>query len=489
MQQVDPIIYDQDPNLTKKIEELANAVNLLKEYATKKYVDASLAAATLNLFLTDTASGIGDYYEMLFSETGAGGSSLTENSVSDGRTLLWSYISPQFALADQISAGLYIVSIWVEQDSNKTVTFTAKLYKRDSGGTETELVETSTSDTVTKDTKTQIVMSGFLESDTPISSTDRVVLKIYSNVSGGGGAPDITIYMEGTDDSRVAVRVPTSVITNKIFDADGDTSVTVEETADEDKIHFRTAGTKRLTIDENGKAVFNNVPENALDIAPDTDVYARIGRAYVGYCGSSDVAAFGHIDYRNTTNYGFVQESDGTIRVNAVAGKSVYLQVNGVNRVRVAGANAAALYLVPDNGYDSQIFFQGQVKTWRLFNDYSDSYNFKWRNEYAEAVRMYLTTGGSLYIDGSYNTFTPSLPKVQDQGWIEEIKKEAFKPHKPSSLKIDDMTEADIVKYGKDISKVALMNARAIEYLGRTLNYIQEEIDDLRQKRAEGTTS
>jgi len=67
--------------------------------------------------------------------------------------------------------------------------------------------------------------------------------------SGGGGAPDITIYMEGTDDSRAAVRIPTSVITKKIFDADGDTYVTVEETADEDKVHFYTAGTKRLTIE------------------------------------------------------------------------------------------------------------------------------------------------------------------------------------------------------------------------------------------------
>ncbi|MHA1304899.1 MAG: hypothetical protein ACTSPI_14470 [Candidatus Heimdallarchaeaceae archaeon] len=238
-----------------KVSELAGHIRNLKtdlnnDFATLEYVNASLAANTLNLFLTDTSSAeVGGYYEMLFSETGSGGSSLTENSVSDGETLLWSYISPQFAIADQISAGLYVVSIWVEQNSNKTVTFAAKLYKRDSGGTETELVETSTSDTVTKDTKTQIIMSGFLENDTSISSTDRVVLKIYSNVSGGGGAPDITIYMEGTDDSRAAVRIPTSVITKKIFDADGDTYITVEETADEDKIHFYIAGTKRLTIE------------------------------------------------------------------------------------------------------------------------------------------------------------------------------------------------------------------------------------------------
>jgi len=235
-------------------------------YATIDFVNASLAAATLNLFLTDTSSSeVSGYYEMLFTETGASGSSLTANSVSDG-DLLWSFISPQFDGADQLSAGLYVASLWAEQDSNKTVTLTAKLYKRDSGGTETLLLETSTSDEIPKDTKTQIIMSGFLENDEAINSTDRVVLKIYANVSGGGGAPNITIYMEGTDDSRIAVRIPTSVITSKIFDADGDTLITVEETADEDVIHFYTAGSERVKIDEDGGLILNTNADYSLYI-------------------------------------------------------------------------------------------------------------------------------------------------------------------------------------------------------------------------------
>ena len=243
-----------------KVSELAGHIRTLKtdindNFATIDFVNASLAAATLNLFFTDTASSeVSGYYEMLFTETGASSSTLTKNSVSDG-DLLWSFISPQFEDADQLIAGLYVASIWSEQDSNKTVTLTAKLYKRDSGGTETLLLETSTSDEIPKDTKTQIIMSGFLENDEAISSTDRVVIKIYANVSGGGGAPNITIYMEGTDDSRIAVRIPTSVITSKIFDADGDTYV---EVTDDDVIHFYTAGSERATIDSNGLIQYKN---------------------------------------------------------------------------------------------------------------------------------------------------------------------------------------------------------------------------------------
>jgi len=262
-------------------------------YATIDYVNASLAAATLNLFFTDTASSeVSGYYEMLFTETGASSSSLTANSVSDG-DLLWSFISPQFDVADQLSAGLYVASLWTEQDSNKTVTLTAKLYKRDSGGTETLLLETSTSDEIQKNTKTQIIMSGFLENDEAISSTDRVVLKIYANVSGGGGAPNITIYMEGTDDSRIAVRIPTSVMTSKIFDADGDTYITVEETADEDIIHFYADGNEGIRIKNNGRVLISSP-------VYDTDKHLIV---------RNNVS----IVHENTSNYGFIEfcRSDG----------------------------------------------------------------------------------------------------------------------------------------------------------------------------------
>jgi len=115
-------LYDIGLSQDEYVNELIIAIVKIKAtpaqmdiegYATEEYVNASLAANTLNLFLTDTSSAeVGGYYEMLFSETGVSGSTLTQNSVSDGETLLWSYVSPQFAIADQVSAGLYIVSVW-----------------------------------------------------------------------------------------------------------------------------------------------------------------------------------------------------------------------------------------------------------------------------------------------------------------------------------------------------------------------------------------
>ena len=45
----------------------------------------------------------------------------------------------------------------------------------------------------------------------------------------------------------------TTISSNSITDADGDTKIQVEESSDEDKIRFDTAGTERMIIDETGK--------------------------------------------------------------------------------------------------------------------------------------------------------------------------------------------------------------------------------------------
>ena len=46
---------------------------------------------------------------------------------------------------------------------------------------------------------------------------------------------------------------PNQVNENTLEDADGNTKVQVEESSDENKIRFDTAGTERMIIDENGK--------------------------------------------------------------------------------------------------------------------------------------------------------------------------------------------------------------------------------------------
>ena len=58
--------------------------------------------------------------------------------------------------------------------------------------------------------------------------------------------------------ARRTVAGPQSVRENKLEDRDADTTITVENSADEDKIRFRTAGTERLVINTNGGVAFGN---------------------------------------------------------------------------------------------------------------------------------------------------------------------------------------------------------------------------------------
>lgn len=454
-----------DPNLKQALMEYGHAINeSIDNFATKDYVDASLAATTLNLFFTDTASSeVSGYYEMPFTETGTSSSSLTKNSVSDG-DLLWSFISPEFEIADQLSAGLYVVSLWAEQDSNKTVTLTAKLYKRNSGGTETLLLETSTSDEIPKNTKTQIMMSGFLDNDEAITSTDRVVLKIYANVSGGGGAPNITIYMEGTDDSRIAVRIPTSVITSKIFNADGDSYV---EVTDEDKIHFYTGGSERVTIDSNGLYIVKSggSANDFLHLRDDTDA----ADLYIYYDGSgrwrfqSEAAGGGYnwLTLEDGTGYVGIKTVDPDTMLTLGDGTNeTYLKFNSARTWEVkADGSGASTRLVLNSTVASKYFVIQEQGT--------DRFKF--------------CTDGKAYADDSWNTFSPVLPDVKRYDWVEVAKEDAYKPRKPDGLTMNKMTDEDIEKYGKDIAKIAMSNTRAIDYIAHVQRCILRSLINTRR--------
>jgi len=58
-----------------------------------------------------------------------------------------------------------------------------------------------------------------------------------------------------------------SSYTDLIFDADGDTSVQVEASADEDVIRFTTAGTERANISASGMNVANSLSVDGAGVA------------------------------------------------------------------------------------------------------------------------------------------------------------------------------------------------------------------------------
>lgn len=72
-------------------------------------------------------------------------------------------------------------------------------------------------------------------------------------------------------------------------------------------------------IDDNASATALTIDSSGnIQVGSDTDVYADIGRARVGFAtGNLDFAGFAHIDQATPANYAFMQQSSGDTFVNA----------------------------------------------------------------------------------------------------------------------------------------------------------------------------
>ena len=83
----------------------------------------------------------------------------------------------------------------------------------------------------------------------------------------------------------------------------------------------------------------NCLVQGTLQVSPDTDAIAEIGRARIGYDGTnSDFAVFAHYDNFTDGNYAIRQGTGGTTKVNAGTGLSIVLAINDSAIANVAAA-------------------------------------------------------------------------------------------------------------------------------------------------------
>jgi hypothetical protein len=96
-----------------------------------------------------------------------------------------------------------------------------------------------------------------------------------------------------------------------------------------------------MTIQTNGNVgIGTSTPAGKLDVYPDTDNYARIGRAFVGAVGHADFAGYGHIDVRNVSSYGLLQSPAGHTILNAGSGQHISFRINNntADMMRISSA-------------------------------------------------------------------------------------------------------------------------------------------------------
>lgn len=157
---------------------------------------------------------------------------------------------------------------------------------------------------------------------------------------------------------------------DSISDSDGDTKIQVEESSDEDKIRFDTAGTQRMVITDSGKiGIGVDAPGYKVDIDGDirvrgNDIRDNGGNAAITMDGSANTKVNNTLTVDGDGSSGGVTVTDGNIDIRtgtgSVAKIDMYCESSNAHKVSIK-APAHSEYsgdvnftLPPSNGTNGQ---------------------------------------------------------------------------------------------------------------------------------------
>ena len=150
---------------------------------------------------------------------------------------------------------------------------------------------------------------------------------------------------------------PNQVKENTLEDADGNTKVQVEESSDENKIRFDTAGTERMMIDSNGRVgIGTSSPSTAFH------VYADASNAYVATI-DNDGGSSAHGLKVTTDGTG-----TGTTILDLEAASTTVFKVRGDGRVGIGVATPGSTLSVDDEiAVGEKLLHRGDPDTYLQF--------------------------------------------------------------------------------------------------------------------------
>ncbi len=196
--------------------------------ATKEYVDSAISFIE-EFFLTDTASGIGSYFNMVDQYTGEAESSDPTGSITqtDGQALTEWITVVGVPGVTNLEHGIYSVHVHVEKTGGgaRDVQIYFEIYTRTHpGGSETLRATSEISGLITS--KVASNLHANLVADVAINVTDRLVIKFFANGVSGGNDATITLYSEGTTSSHFKVPISSEVLSTIFLRQDGTKALT-----------------------------------------------------------------------------------------------------------------------------------------------------------------------------------------------------------------------------------------------------------------------
>ena len=197
---------------------------------TSHFITLEDLPSNLILYPTTVSSGIGGYNKLV--------SSITDPSYN---TVAVDVSTGTITGTDQLIAGLItspniivgnpgIFNITTIGNIRKVsgagqAEFYFRVYKRDVGGTETLILQSSNTPQITSAIYTEFSATG-LWNDGVFISTDMIVMKFYGTKVGSGSSPTYDFQFGGTQPVRTLVPIPLTVVPNLSFNELSDVEIT-----------------------------------------------------------------------------------------------------------------------------------------------------------------------------------------------------------------------------------------------------------------------
>lgn len=216
-----------DQNIDMNSYHINNLASPFDDYdaVNKIWVENLVSNLNQKYFLTNTASGISDYFDTNLSDPGGAEVSDAHLGVVDDEYLR-GWISPLGDTPTTLITGLYDFHVHTEKTNggSKDLRIYFTIVERNADTTETIIATSELSGLITSKDEFDIHIS--LLSDVDINSDSRVIGKVYSSVSGSGGAPDVTLYFEGTTAGHFSTPVNEQILEGIFVKQDGTTPLT-----------------------------------------------------------------------------------------------------------------------------------------------------------------------------------------------------------------------------------------------------------------------